>query len=85
MNKPIVIKPKSTNFGTGISIFSEGTDKESIIKAFEIAFKYDCTVILQYQGSKETVIDEEINELLMLLFVAKFLDQKCQLIIFLTG
>lgn len=46
-NKPVVIKPKSTNFGTGISIFSEGTDKESLVKAFEIAFKYDDTVLLE--------------------------------------
>lgn len=46
-NRPIVIKPKSTNFGTGISIFSEGTDKESIIQAFKIAFKYDNTVLLE--------------------------------------
>ncbi|MGN0145149.1 MAG: bifunctional glutamate--cysteine ligase GshA/glutathione synthetase GshB, partial [Clostridium sp.] len=45
--KAIVIKPKSTNFGTGISIFSEGTDKESIIEALKIAFKYDNTVLLE--------------------------------------
>lgn len=45
--KPIVIKPKSTNFGTGISIFSEGTDKESIIEALNIAFKHDNTVLLE--------------------------------------
>lgn len=47
INKPIVIKPKSTNFGTGISIFPQGTDKDSIIKAFEIAFKHDNTVIIE--------------------------------------
>lgn len=45
--KPIVIKPKSTNFGTGISIFSDGTTKESIDDAFEIAFKHDNTVLLE--------------------------------------
>ena len=46
-NKAIVIKPKSTNFGTGISIFKDGSSKENIIKAFEIAFKYDNTVLVE--------------------------------------
>ncbi|MDD3242063.1 MAG: bifunctional glutamate--cysteine ligase GshA/glutathione synthetase GshB, partial [Bacilli bacterium] len=44
---PIVIKPKSTNFGTGISIFKDGADEESIKKAFKIAFKYDNTVLIE--------------------------------------
>lgn len=44
---PIVIKPKSTNFGLGISIFKDGTDEESIKKAFEIAFKHDNTVLIE--------------------------------------
>ena len=47
INKPIVIKPKSTNFGTGISIFPEGASREDIIKAFEIAFKHDNTVLIE--------------------------------------
>ena len=47
INKPIVIKPKSTNFGTGISIFPQGASKEDIIRAFEIAFKYDNTVLVE--------------------------------------
>ncbi|AGX42475.1 bifunctional glutamate--cysteine ligase GshA/glutathione synthetase GshB [Clostridium saccharobutylicum] len=47
VHKPIVIKPKSTNFGTGISIFSEGADEDSIIQAFKIAFKYDNTVLIE--------------------------------------
>ena len=29
-NIPIVIKPKSTNFGTGITIFESGASKEQI-------------------------------------------------------
>ena len=37
IEKPIVIKPKSTNFGTGINIFPEGTNAEDIERAFEIA------------------------------------------------
>ena len=63
-NRPIVIKPKSTNFGTGISIFSEGTDKDSIIEAFKIAFKYDNTVLLEeFIKGKEyrfLVIDDKV-------------------------
>ena len=47
VGKPVVIKPKSTNFGIGISIFTEGTTKEDIIKAFEIAFENDKTVLIE--------------------------------------
>lgn len=64
VNKPIVIKPKSTNFGTGISIFPQGTDKDSIIKAFEIAFKHDNTVLIEeFISGKEyrfLVIDDKV-------------------------
>jgi glutamate--cysteine ligase len=45
--RPIVIKPKSTNFGLGISIFKNGASKDDIIKAFEIAFKHDNTVLIE--------------------------------------
>lgn len=47
INKPIVIKPKSTNFGTGISIFPQGASQEDVISAFEIAFKHDNTVLVE--------------------------------------
>jgi len=67
-NKPIVIKPKSTNFGTGISIFSEGTSKERIIEALKIAFKYDNTVLLEeFIKGKEyrfLVIDDKVEGIL---------------------
>ena len=46
-NKPIVIKPKSTNFGIGISIFKDGGSEEDILKALNIAFKYDNTVVVE--------------------------------------
>lgn len=46
-NKPIVIKPKSTNFGIGISIFPDGGNKGDIVKAIEIAFKHDNTVLIE--------------------------------------
>jgi glutamate--cysteine ligase len=63
-NLPIVIKPKSTNFGIGISIFKDGANEESIKKAFEIAFKNDNTVLLEefIQGKEYRflVIDDKV-------------------------
>lgn len=47
VNKPIVIKPKSTNFGIGISIFPEGTGIDTLEKALEFAFKHDNSVIVE--------------------------------------
>lgn len=46
-NKRIVIKPKSTNFGLGITIFTDDFSKEDYQKAFEIAFEHDRTVLLE--------------------------------------
>ncbi|MDH6431410.1 MULTISPECIES: bifunctional glutamate--cysteine ligase GshA/glutathione synthetase GshB [unclassified Paenibacillus] len=46
-NKAIVIKPKSTNFGLGITIFTDDFSKEDYQKAFEIAFEFDRTVLLE--------------------------------------
>jgi glutamate--cysteine ligase len=46
-NKPIVIKPKSTNFGLGISIFAGDFSLDDYQKAFEMAFEHDKTVLLE--------------------------------------
>lgn len=46
-NHRIVIKPKSTNFGIGISIFTTEFSKEDYIKALEMAFKHDNTVLIE--------------------------------------
>lgn len=46
-NKRIVIKPKSTNFGLGITIFTDDFSKEDYQKAFAIAFEHDRTVLLE--------------------------------------
>lgn len=46
-NKPIVIKPKSTNFGLGITIFARDFSQEDYQKAFEMAFEHDQTVLLE--------------------------------------
>ena len=43
---PIVIKPKSTNFGLGITIFNQDYSR-GYGKAFEIAFTHDQTVLLE--------------------------------------
>lgn len=63
-NKPIVIKPKSTNFGKGISIFPEGTKEEDLESAFKEAFKHDNTVLIEeFIKGKEyrfLVIGEEV-------------------------
>ena len=64
VSQSVVIKPKSTNFGLGISIFKNGATEEELIKAFEIAFKYDNTVLLEeFIPGKEyrfLVIDDKV-------------------------
>ena len=64
VNKPIVIKPKSTNFGKGISIFKNGGSEEELIEGFKIAFKEDTTVLIEeFIKGKEyrfLVIDGEV-------------------------
>ncbi|GKS13226.1 glutathione biosynthesis bifunctional protein GshAB [Paenibacillus chitinolyticus] len=45
--KPIVIKPKSTNFGLGITIFNRDFSKKDMSRALEMAFKHDPTVLLE--------------------------------------
>ncbi|KOS68874.1 glutathione synthetase [Lysinibacillus contaminans] len=44
---PLVIKPKSTNFGLGISIFPNGAHEEDLIKGLEIAFSEDSTILIE--------------------------------------
>ncbi|MDE1548392.1 bifunctional glutamate--cysteine ligase GshA/glutathione synthetase GshB [Jeotgalibaca caeni] len=46
-DKSFVIKPKSTNFGLGISIFREGAKESSFKEAIEIAFAEDQTVLVE--------------------------------------
>ncbi|WP_163655276.1 bifunctional glutamate--cysteine ligase GshA/glutathione synthetase GshB [Listeria sp. PSOL-1] len=46
-DQAIVIKPKSTNFGIGISIFKESYTKEDYHKALEIAFSHDSAIIIE--------------------------------------
>ena len=46
-DRQIVVKPKSTNFGLGISIFQEPASLESYRKALEIAFSEDAAVLVE--------------------------------------
>lgn len=66
--KALVVKPKSTNFGTGISIFTQAARKEDIIRALEIGFKYDNTVLIEeFAKGKEyrfLVIGDEVAGIL---------------------
>jgi glutamate--cysteine ligase/energy-coupling factor transport system ATP-binding protein len=46
-DQAIVVKPKSTNMGVGISVFKEAPKRESYKEALEIAFKEDSTVLVE--------------------------------------
>src|SRR5699024_9481128 len=46
-NQPIVVKPKSTNYGIGISVFKKYPDKTSYKEALDIAFQEDDTVLVE--------------------------------------
>ncbi|QOF67985.1 bifunctional glutamate--cysteine ligase GshA/glutathione synthetase GshB [Actinobacillus sp. GY-402] len=46
--RPVVIKPKSTNYGLGITIFQQGVhDREDFAKAVEIAFREDKEIMVE--------------------------------------
>ncbi len=42
-----VVKPKTTNYGLGISIFKEGANYEDYQKAITLAFKEDSSVLIE--------------------------------------
>ena len=46
--RAVVIKPKSTNYGLGITIFQQGvSNREDFAKAIEIAFREDKEVMVE--------------------------------------
>lgn len=47
INRPIVIKPKSTNFGIGITILKNNTSIDDYRTALEIAFEKDNTILVE--------------------------------------
>src|SRR5699024_11515965 len=61
-------KPKATNFRISISIYPKGATKKDIIKALQIAFKHDTTVLLEeFVTGKEyrfMVINNEVSGIL---------------------
>ena len=46
-NKALVIKPKTTNFGIGITIFTERFTKGDFMQAVQMAFDHDNTILLE--------------------------------------
>ncbi|ANU23103.1 bifunctional glutamate--cysteine ligase GshA/glutathione synthetase GshB [Planococcus donghaensis] len=46
-SKAFVVKPKSTNYGLGISIFKDGAAYEDYEQALKIAFKEDSSVLIE--------------------------------------
>ncbi|MGL1931658.1 MAG: bifunctional glutamate--cysteine ligase GshA/glutathione synthetase GshB [Desulfotalea sp.] len=67
-NQAIVIKPKSTNFGIGISIIKENSDLQIYKRALEIGFENDNTVLVEtFMTGKEYrffVINEQVQGIL---------------------
>ncbi|GCD13095.1 bifunctional glutamate--cysteine ligase GshA/glutathione synthetase GshB [Clostridium tagluense] len=45
--KPFVVKPKTTNYGLGISLFKEGANYEDYQKAITLAFKEDSSILIE--------------------------------------
>lgn len=46
-DKPVVVKPRTTNGGTGITVFSKPAQKEELIEAIKFAFNYDDNILLE--------------------------------------
>lgn len=46
-NEALVVKPRNTNMGTGITVFKTPTSKEKLLTAIEYAFKYDKDVLIE--------------------------------------
>ncbi len=54
LNQPLVIKPKSTNFGLGVGILQNSYTEKEVRKALELAFQYENSVLLEeYIAGKE--------------------------------
>lgn len=53
-DRPIVIKPKSTNMGLGLAVFPKGQNAEVLMAACREAFKYDRMILLEdFAGGDE--------------------------------
>ncbi|MGG0219367.1 bifunctional glutamate--cysteine ligase GshA/glutathione synthetase GshB (plasmid) [Bacillus mycoides] len=68
--KPFVVKPKTTNYGLGISIFKEaGASYEDYQKALTLAFKEDSSVLIEefVYGTEYRffVLDDKVHAVLL--------------------
>jgi len=67
-NRPVVIKPKLTNFGLGITILKNNADQQVFERAVDIAFEHDSSVLIEeFIGGKEfrfLVMDGEVAGIL---------------------
>ena len=46
-NKPLVVKPRNTNYGTGITVFSKPASKKQVLEAIKYAFEFDNNVLIE--------------------------------------
>lgn len=46
-NQKLVVKPRNTNYGTGITVFSKPATKKQIMNAVEYAFQFDNNVLIE--------------------------------------
>lgn len=46
-NQKLVVKPRNTNYGTGITVFSKPATKTQILNAVEYAFQFDNNVLIE--------------------------------------
>lgn len=68
-SKPFVVKPKTTNYGLGISIFKEGANYEDYQKAITLAFKEDSSILIEefIKGTEYRffVLDDKVYAVLL--------------------
>ena len=68
-NKAFVVKPKSTNYGLGISIFKNSVNYQDYEKAVKIAFKEDSSILIEefISGTEYRffVLDNEVRAILL--------------------
>ena len=46
-NKTLVVKPRNTNYGTGITVFAKKASKKQILDAIKYAFKFDNNILIE--------------------------------------
>lgn len=66
---PFVVKPKTTNYGLGISIFKDGTTYEDYQQAITLAFQEDSSVLIEefLNGTEYRffVLNDEVHAVLL--------------------